>query len=45
MKGIEPIRLSASDPKSDSATYYDTSGDGRDAQIWTGDFQLIRLTL
>ena len=27
MKGIEPIRLAASDPKSDSATYYDTSGE------------------
>lgn len=27
MKGIEPIRLSAPDPKSGSATYYDTSGE------------------
>ena len=27
MKGIEPIRLAAPDPKSGSATYYDTSGD------------------
>ena len=33
MKGIEPIRLAALDPKSSLSTNFNTSGDGRDAQI------------